>query len=80
MGCGTKIDGRLHSWSEREDLADALERDGEWRLARSVRHRDCLDDHDLRRAERSLEREGLSKHFDYREEQCVCRPDEDRDE
>jgi len=77
MSCGTKIDGRFHSWSEREDLADALENEGKWRAARAVRRQECLDDHDLRKAEQALENRGLSKHFDFREERCMCSTDED---
>lgn len=80
MSCGTKIDGRFHSWGEREDLADALEREGEWRIARAVRHRDCLDASDLTRAERALDRQNLSKRFDYREEDCRCQPEEGDDQ
>lgn len=77
MSCGTKIEGRFQSWGEREDLANALERDGESRLARAVRHGDCLDDFDLRRAEHALEHEGLSRLFDYRETTCPCATEEE---
>jgi hypothetical protein len=77
MSCGTKIEGRFHLWSEREELADKLERDGEYRLARSIRRQECLDDRELRQAEHALERQGLSKHFDFREERCACRTEED---
>lgn len=79
MSCGTRIEGRFHSWSERDELADALERQGEERLADSVRRNECLDDHQLRDAERALEHAGLSKLFDYREERCCCRTDEESD-
>jgi hypothetical protein len=76
MSCGTKIEGRFHSYYERQDLADALDREGEYRLADKVKRQECLDDGELRRAERSLDSRGLSKHFDYREERCACRSDE----
>ena len=72
MSCGTKIEGRFHSWSERQNLADALEREGESRVARAVRYGDCLNDFDLHRAERALEYQNLSRQFDYRESRCAC--------
>lgn len=72
MSCGTKLQGRFGSWAERDELADRLDRDGESRIAHAVRHGDCLDSGDLRRAERTLEHDGLMRHFDYREERCRC--------
>lgn len=72
MSCGTKIDGRFHSWLERQDLADHLENVGEYRIAQSVRRGDCLDDQDLRLARNGLENRGLSRLWDYREKRCVC--------
>ena len=77
MSCGTKLTGRMDSWSERHDLAEKLERDGEHRLADAVKRGDCLDSSELYRAERSLERSGLSRYFDYKEERCACRTDEE---
>jgi hypothetical protein len=78
MSCGTKIEGRFYSWSEREELAERLEREGEpYRVVRAVRHGDCLDDGDARRAERALESQGLSRHFDYRKTKCHCSTDEE---
>lgn len=79
MSCGTKIRGRFNSWAERDELAERLEGDGESRIANSVRRGDCLSDDDLRRAENALDHQGLSKHFDYREDRCACRTDEDED-
>ena len=67
MSCGT----RLESHDDYE-LARALEREGEHGLAQQVRRGDCLDSYDLRRAEHSLERQGISKGWDYREDQCHC--------
>lgn len=76
MSCGTKIEGRFHSWVEREELAEKLEQEGEYRIARSVKYGDCLDSYDLHRAERALERHDLSRYFDYRETPCHCSIDE----
>lgn len=75
-GCGTKIVGRFNSWSERDDLAEALEREGESIIADHVRCGDCLDSSDLFRAERALEHRNLSRYFDYREERCRCSEEE----
>ncbi len=72
MSCGTKIEGRTHSYWEREELAEKLERGGEDRIARAIRHGDCLNGLDLRRAESALDSQGLSRRFDYAEDPCRC--------
>lgn len=74
MSCGTKISTTFSF--QRHDLVDALEREGEYSIARRVMHDDCLDSHDLRRAESALDRQGKSKYFDYREENCRCETEE----
>lgn len=77
MSCGTKLDGRYGSYYEREDIARKLERDSEHYLADHVRRGDCLGVIDLHHAEAVLERQGMSRHFDYREEACKCPDDEE---
>lgn len=77
MSCGTRITPRFDSYWEREELADRLEREGEYRLANAVKHGDCLDDYDLRRAENALDYQGMHRSFDYNEESCRCSTDED---
>ena len=77
MSCGMKLTPRFNSWHEREELADALEREGEFRLARAIKHEECLDSGDLRRAESALERQGLDKRHDFREEPCRCSTEEE---
>ncbi len=79
MGCGTKIDGRYVSFSEREEITRKLEDDGEYRLARLVKYGDCLGYSDLHRAEDVLGRQGVSRNFDYKEERCRCAGDEEED-
>jgi hypothetical protein len=77
VSCGTRIEGRFGSYWERQELADKLEQSGEYRLARAVKHGDCLGFSDRYRAERVLENEhDLSKHFDYRERECACDPED----
>ena len=78
MSCGTKLEGRFYSWSERQDLADLLYREGESRLGDAVKRGDCLDSSELYRAERALKRQGQSR-FDYKEVHCRCSTDEDQD-
>jgi hypothetical protein len=77
MSCGTKLTPRWNSWHEREELAYKLEQEGEYRLASLVKHEECLDWGDLQRAEQALDRQGQYKDFDYREEQCRCRTEEE---
>lgn len=77
MSCGTKINGRHGTLWEREEIVEALEKDGEYRLAQMVRREECFDSLDLRRAESSLMHSNLSKNFDYREDKCRCSTDED---
>jgi len=75
MSCGTKITGRFSDRHfERDELAEKLEAEGEWRLARSVRRGECLDNYELRKAERALSDKGLSSRFDYRKRECECEP------
>ena len=76
MSCGTKIEGRFNSLTERGRLAEELYRDGESRLGDKVRRGECLDTNELYRAERSLARANLSRYVDYKEERCACRTDE----
>lgn len=71
MSCGTKITGH-----DRYGLAEALEREGEYSLGQKVQRGECLDRHDLRRAEDALERRGLSRHWDYNEQNCHCETEE----
>lgn len=73
MSCGSRIIPRYDSYSERRELADKLEREGEYRVADSVRDDRCLSDYDLRAAERALERHGIHKRWDYEERECACR-------
>lgn len=78
MSCGTRLKGRFgDSYIDRDELAEKLEEEGEWSIARQVRHGDCLDDHQLRRAERALDWQNMSKNFDYKEERCTCSTDEE---
>jgi len=72
MSCGT----RLYSHDDYE-LARNLEREGEYGLASQVRRGECLDSYDLRRAEHALERTGMQRDWDYKEERCHCSTDED---
>lgn len=72
MSCGKKI-----SSFNKYQISDALEREGEYGLARSVRHGDCLDFWQLRRAEDALERRGIRNHWDYSEDSCGCDSGED---
>jgi len=72
MSCGTKIIGAHRTYSERYDLSEKLENEGEYRLARAVRHGECLGWSDLRRAENALESQGMSRNWDFREEHCQC--------
>ena len=67
MSCGTRLDSH-----DRYGLADSLEREGEYRLARAVRHGECLDHYELRRAEDALERQGLRPRWDFEERTCRC--------
>lgn len=79
MSCGSKITPRFDSFWEREKLSRKLEREGEYRLADAIKHGGCLDRGDLYRAESALDRQGLHRDFDYREERCICRAeDEDK--
>ena len=79
MSCGTRLEGRFHLTSERLELAEKLEEEGEYRLAQSVKRGDCLDDRELHRAERALDRQDLSRYHDYKEERCHCSTDKDED-
>lgn len=72
MSCGTRI-----SSHDRYDLADKLEREGEYNLAINVRRDECLDSCQLRRAEDALERQGVQRGWDYREHNCHCSHDEE---
>ena len=79
MSCGTKLEGAHHGFSERYEISEKLESEGEYSLALKVRHGDCLDSYDLRRAESALDRQGLNRNWDYREENCQClTEDEDK--
>ena len=80
MSCGTKIEGRYGSLSERDDIAEALEQRGESRLADDVMRGHCLSSYDLRLAESTLDDAGMDRHFDYRERPCHCAPDEQSQE
>jgi hypothetical protein len=71
MSCGTKIVGRNWDYWEREELASALERDGEHSLAQKVKREECLSFFERIDAEEALNRQGLNS-FDYREERCRC--------
>ncbi len=77
MSCGTRLRPRFNSYSDREELAEKLENDGEYRLAQDVKHEVCLNDYDLRRAERSLSRQDMLRNFDYKEERCHCETEEE---
>lgn len=77
MGCGTKITSSYCSYGSEYELSERLEREGEHNLAAKVRHRECLDSYDLRRAEDALERQGLSRHWDFKEENCHCSTEDD---
>lgn len=77
MICGSKLEGRFHSYFERLELAERLENEGEYRLADKVKRGDCLDGYELRHAERALESQGLSRHFDYKIEDCHCSTEEE---
>jgi hypothetical protein len=79
MSCGTKLEGRFYSYSEREDLADALEREGEYRLAQSVKRGDCLGYSELDRAKSALDWQGVSR-WDYNESECRCSHEEEEQE
>ncbi len=79
MSCGTKLDGRYGSFSERDEIVRKLEHEGEHYLADHVRRGDCLGVMDLHRAEDILDRQGMSRHFDYKEERCRYAGDEDED-
>jgi hypothetical protein len=70
MSCGTRIEGRFGGYAEREDIVRKLEREGEYSLARQVSHGNCLSSGELRRAENALERQGMSRNFDYNEDRC----------
>lgn len=72
MSCGTRIDTH-----DRYDLAEALEREGEYSLASKVRRDECLDSYDLRRTEDALEHQGLTRHWDYNECNCYCEEEEE---
>lgn len=76
MSCGTKLQGRFYGWHEREELAEKLEHDGEYQLAEKVKREECLDYGELYRAQQSLERQGMERYHDYKEERCRC-SDED---
>lgn len=67
MSCGTKINSH-----DRYGLSEALEREGEYGLARDVCIGECLDRRSLLRAEDALERQGMRRHLDYREDNCHC--------
>lgn len=77
MTCGTKLQGRNWGYSEREEIADKLERDGEYDLAQKVRREQCLGFFELTTAESALERQGISS-YDYREERCHCSEEEEQ--
>lgn len=72
MSCGTKLTGRFDGYSERRELAESLEREGEYSIAQRVQRGECLDGSDLRRAEHALDSQGKTRHRDYREESCHC--------
>lgn len=80
MSCGNRLVGRSGSWTERDRLAQRLDRDSMGRLADAVRQGDCLSDGDTWRAQRALERQGLSPLFDYRTEACRCGKGDDGDD
>lgn len=67
MSCGTKL--RSH---DNYELAESLEREGEYGIASDVRRGRCLDSSRLRKAEYALKRQGLERRWDYREESCSC--------
>ena len=71
MSCGTRIETH-----DRYRLADALEDEGEYSLASKVRRDECFDLYDRRRAEDALERQGLTRHWDYNERNCYCDEEE----
>jgi hypothetical protein len=80
MSCGTKLTRHTDSYSDRHELSERLEREGEFRLAHDVRNGDCLSSYDLRRAESALERQGMQRNWDYRENGCHCSSEEEREE
>lgn len=75
---GTGIEGMFYSYSEREEIADKLRDEGEYRIADAIRRGDCLGWSDLGRAERALDHKGMSRHFDYRETSCYCDDERER--
>jgi len=77
MSCGTKIVGRNWGYWETEELASALERDGEHNLADKVKRGDCLGYFERMDTERAFERQGVDT-YDYREERCYCSEEEER--
>jgi len=76
MSCGTKITGHYDGFFEREEVAEKLERDGEFRLAERVKRGECLSYSDLRQAENSLDRQGMRRDWDYKEQRCYCEDEE----
>lgn len=78
MSCGYQIKVYYgDSYNDRDEIADKLEAEGEYRLALSVRRGDCLDSHDLSRAERALDWQDARRDYDYRVERCYCSEDSD---
>lgn len=81
MSCGSRIRGYYgDSHYDRDEIADRLEAEGEYRIAREVRHGDCLDSHDLERAKRALDWQDQREYFDYRVEKCYCEEREEEEE
>lgn len=78
MSCGTRLQGRFYSWHEREEIAEKLEADGEYRLAEKVKREECLDYSELYNAQQSLERQGMERYHDYKEERCHCSTDDEQ--
>lgn len=78
MSCGTRLQGRFYGYYEREELADKIRDEGDYRLSGKVRRQECLDYGDLHRANNILSEAGMSRYHDYKEEQCHCEPEEEQ--
>lgn len=76
MSCGTKLTPRFNSWFERDELANKLEEEGEYTLARKVKREECLSYSELNRAQYALERQGVNS-FDLRKQRCACEEEQE---
>ena len=62
------------------ELADKIEGDVGYSIAHKIQRGDCLDSYELRQVENALDSQGMSKNWDYREEICHCRTDDEYSE